>query len=265
MCLKWRNRKKPNVVGYQGQAANATRNTMMAPTFLNVGSETGCTLADLKVTGYDAPVWDEEEDGYVGGVSGTAFALQFLANNGSVTAKYYWIDDGEIAPGWYASGAGKAIDGGAESVKIPAGIAAWVIGRGMTLQTAGQVNANDVAIKMNATRNTACGNGMPVDLTLADLTVSGYAAPEWDEEEDGYVGGVSGTTFALQFLANNGSVDAKYYWIDDGELTAGWYASGAGKTIEGGAESVKIPAGKGMWIIGRGMILNIPSPISDAK
>ena len=121
-----------NVVGYLGQEANATRNTMMAPTFLSVGSETGCKLSDLKVTGY-TPAALNEDDEYEGGCAGGDFQLQFLNNNGSVAARYFWIDDGETAAGWYSSRSGAAISGGAESVKIPAGKGAWVIGSGYTL------------------------------------------------------------------------------------------------------------------------------------
>ena len=249
-----------NVVGYQGNTANATRNTMMAPTFLSVNSETGCTLADLTVTGYDAPVWDEEEGEYVDGCSGGDFILRFLNNDGSVAGAYYWIDDGETTPGWYANAGGKAITGGASGVEIPAGVAAWVNGKGMTLQSAGAVNKEDVAYTMNGTRNTATGNCMPVDLTLAQLTVSGYTAPVWDEEEGEYVDGCSGGDFILRFLNNDGSVAGAYYWIDDGETTPGWYANAGGKAITGGAASVEIPAGKGMWVNGKGMTLNIPAP-----
>ena len=120
-------------MGYQQLTANATRNTMLAPTFLNVGSATGCTLADLSVTGYDAPEWNDDDEEYEGGCAGGDFVLQFLNNNGTVAARYYWIDDGETAAGWYASMVGGAIDGGAASVNIPAGKGAWVIGSGMTL------------------------------------------------------------------------------------------------------------------------------------
>ena len=249
-----------SVVGYQGQAANATRNTMMAPTFLNVGSTTGCTLADLTVTGYDAPEWNEEDEEFVGGCAGGDFQLQFLNNNGTIAARYFWIDDGETKAGWYVSRSGTAIDGGASSVAIKAGVASWVIGSGMTLQTAGAVNTKDVALPMNATRNTAAGNCMPITLTLAKLTVDGYDAAEWNEEDEEFTGGCAGGDFQLQFLNNNGTIAARYFWIDDGETKAGWYASRSGAAIDGGAASVEIPAGKGAWIIGSGYTLNIPAP-----
>ena len=233
---------------------------MMAPTFLNVESATGCKLSDLSVTGYDAPEYVEEDDYYEGGCSGNDFVLQFLNNNGSVAARYYWIDDGDNAAGWYASMGAAAIEGGAASVTIPAGTAAWVLSTGKTLQSAGAVNAADVSFKMNNSRNTAVGNCMPTELTLAQLTVTGYDAPEYIEEDDYYEGGCSGNDFVLQFLNNNGSVAARYYWIDDGDNAAGWYSTMGAAAIEGGAASVKIPAGKGAWVLSTGKVLNIPAP-----
>ena len=66
-----------------GNTANASGNTMMAPTFLSVNSETGCTLADLSVTGYDAPVYDDEEEEYTGGCAGGEFILSILTSSGT--------------------------------------------------------------------------------------------------------------------------------------------------------------------------------------
>ena len=249
-----------NIVGYAQQTANATRNTMMTPNFLNINSATGCKLSDLSVTGYDAPEYIEEDDYYEGGCAGGEFILQFLNNNGSVAARYYWIDDGDNTAGWYASGVAEAIEGGAASVTIPAGTAAWTIGTGKKLVSAGAVNTSDVAFTMNATRNTAVGNCMPVDIKLSQFTVTGYDAPEYIEEDDYYEGGCAGGEFILQFLNNNGSVAARYYWIDDGDNVAGWYASGVAEAIKDGASSVNVPAGKGAWVIGSGKTLNIPAP-----
>ena len=249
-----------NVVGYQGNTANATRNTMMAPTFLSVNSTAGCTLADLKVTGYEAPVWNEDDEAYDNGCQGVDFVLQFLNANGSVAARYYWLDNGEVPAGWYKNTEADPIEGGAASVQITAGTAMWVIGSGKTLQSAGAVNKSDVAFVMNSSRNTAVGNSMPVEVSLADLTVDGYEAPVWNEDDEAYDNGCQGVDFVLQFLNNDGSVAARYYWLDNGEAAAGWYKNTEADPIEGGAASVKIPAGKGMWVIGSGKTLNIPAP-----
>ena len=246
------------MVGYAQQTANATRNTMMTPNFLNVNDAAGCKLSDLSVTGYDAPELNEDDE-YEGGCGGGEFQLQFLNNNGSIASRYFWIDDGETPAGWYSSRTGDAIENGAESVNIPAGTAAWVIGSGYKLQTAGAVNKADVAFKMNATRNTAVGNCMPVDIKLSKLTVTGYDTPELNEDDE-YEGGCGGGEFQLQFLNNNGSIASRYFWIDDGEMPAGWYSSRTGDEIENGPASINIEAGKGAWVIGSGYTLNIPAP-----
>ena len=59
-----------NVVGYQNLDSNASGATMIAPTFLNVTSSEKCTLADLSVSGYDAPVYDESRGRWSGGTAG---------------------------------------------------------------------------------------------------------------------------------------------------------------------------------------------------
>ena len=79
-------------------------------------------------------------------------------------------------------------------------------------------------------------------------------------EDVSFEGGCQGTDFIVQFLNNNGSVADSYYWIDNGEVSAGWYAKGDATEIVGGAASVTIPAGKGAWVIGTGKTLNIPAP-----
>ena len=127
----------------------------------------------------------------------------------------------------------------------------------MTLQSAGAVNKLDVALPMNATRNTAAGNCMPIDLTLARLTVSGYDAPEWNEDDEEFEGGCSHGDFILNFLNPNGSNAARYYWVDDGETGPAW-CNNSGTPID--ATKVELPAGKGAWILGSGMTLNIPAP-----
>ena len=245
-----------NVVGYQGLQSNASRNTMIAPTFLSVGSTAGCKLSDLKVIGYEAPELVDED--WEGGCTGGDFILNFLQNTGSAAATYYWIDNGILPAGWYASALGEAISGGAESVSIKAGTALWIRGSGMKLQSAGAVSKLDVAFETNTARNTAVGNSTPVALTLNDLTVTGYDEAELVDED--WEGGCTGGDFILNFLQNTGAAEATYYWIDNGVLPAGWYASALGDPIEGGADNVQIPAGKGMWIRGTGLTLNIPAP-----
>ncbi len=129
-----------------GNDMNASGATMAAGSFASVSAANGsCTLADFTVQGYDAPVWDDDEEDYVGGCPGGRFVVQFLTNSGTVESTYYWIDNGEKGQGWFASAGGTAIDGGASSVSIAAGQAMWIQGKGLQLVSAGAVNEEDIA------------------------------------------------------------------------------------------------------------------------
>jgi len=240
---------------------NASGATMAAGSFAAVSASNGaCTLADFSVQGYEAPVWDDDEDDYVGGCPGGRFIVQFLSSSGTTESTYYWIDNGEKGPGWFASAGGTAIAGGASSVAIAAGQAMWIQGKGLKLVSAGAVNEADIAFPTRSSGASAVGNATPVDLTLGRLTVSGYEAPVWDDDEDDYVGGCPGGRFIVQFLTSSGTTESTYYWIDNGEKGPGWFASAGGTAIDGGATSVSIPAGKGLWVQGKGLTLNIPAP-----
>lgn len=105
---------------------------MVAPTFLGVNSNSECTLADLKVTGYTPAVWNEEDEEFVGGCKGD-FTLRLLTATGTNEGIYYWVDDGEVTPGWYTNKSNGAIPGGAASVVIKAGRGLWCSGKGLTL------------------------------------------------------------------------------------------------------------------------------------
>ena len=93
----------------------------------------------------------------------------------------------------------------------------------------------DVVLRSIQICASAIGNATPVDLTLGKLTVTGYDAPTWDDEEEEWVDSCAGD-FVVQFLTTSGTVDAKYAWYDNGEKTVGWYNTN-GYAIEGGANS----------------------------
>ena len=232
----------------------------MSPTFSAVTSETSCTLADLSVTGYKTPDYDEEMDETTGGCVGATFCVQFLTSSGTTKASYYWIDDGNGHKGWYLTPECDEIDGGAQSVSITAGSSLWIVGRGLSLQSAGKVPDVDIVVQTSTSGAIAIGNATPVDLTLAKLLVEGYEDPEYDEEMDETTGGCVGATFGVQFLNTNGTTKNTYYWIDDGNGHKGWYASPECDEISGGASSIEIKAGDGVWVIGRGLSLRIPAP-----
>ena len=254
------------IVGYQNLNLKAGGQTMAAPTFLEVSSTTGCTLADLTVSGYTAEYYDENEEDYVGGVAPNAFVLMFLSSTGVASARYYWIDaplSKGISAGWYTDETGTAIEGGAASVAIEAGQALWIRGSGNKLTTAGAVGELDVEFQTRNGGQTAVGNCTPVDLTLGQMLVTGYTNEYYDENEEDYVGGVAPNAFVVMFLSSTGVASDRYYWIDAPKskgISAGWYSDETGKAIEGGATSVSVPAGQGLWVRGGGNKLYIPAP-----
>lgn len=121
------------IVGYQELNTPAVGNKMIAPTFVSVSSETSCTLADIKVTGYPALTYNTKTKKWQGGCQGGKFAVQILTSSGTCEAEYFWIDNGTLTPGWYADDVGTAIGGGASSVSIPAGMGLWTQGSGYVL------------------------------------------------------------------------------------------------------------------------------------
>ena len=254
------------IVGYQNLEQRTVGLTLSAPTFLNVASETGCTLADLSVSGYEKQAWNDDDEDYAGGVTGGSFILRLLDSSGRSEAAYYWIEqeaEKGIKAGWYADASASPIAGGAESVTIEKGRALWISANGLPLVTAGSVSEIDTAYRTRSVGLSAIGNNMPVNLTLNQLFVSGYEPQAWNDDDEDYAGGVSGGSFVLRFLDNSGRSEAVYYWIEqeaEKGISAGWYADTEGKPITGGATSVSVPAGKGMWVSGNGLYLNIPAP-----
>ena len=225
---------------------------MMAPTFLNVNFANKCTLADLSVTGYSAPVQNPSTGRWSGGTKGT-FNLQFLTSQGKADVVYRWYDDGTKL-GWYDKAGTVKI--AAETIELSAGKAVWCQTGGLKLVTAGSVNLADIAFKSESTGFTAMGNPFPVDLTLEDLTVTGYTAPVQNPSTGRWSGGTKGQ-FNLQFLTSQGKADVVYRWYDDG-TKLGWYDKAGTTKIDG--SKVDVIAGKGFWCQGAGLTLNIPAP-----
>jgi hypothetical protein len=231
-----------NNVGYQTQDTAATGFAMKAASFESIGAADGsATLADIKITGYDP--YDEVED--EGGTSGD-FYIQFLNASGKTTATYQWFDDDERV-GWVSGGS--IVD--TSTVKLPAAGAVWTKGAGLSMTSSGAVSDAEIVKKFASTGFEAIGNTTPVDLTLADLAVTGY--DPYNEEED--EGGTSGD-FYIQFLNASGKTTATYQWFDDDERN-GWVSGGS--IVD--PTKVTIPAGTGVWVKGAGLTLTIPSPL----
>ena len=251
-------------MGYQEIGTESVGNKMVVPTFLNVGESNKVSLADLKVTGYSAPSWDSKGKKWTGGCVGGKFLMNKIDESGLAIpgCKYYWIDNGTIGPGWFADALGTDIEGGASSVKVEAGLAFWTFGSGYKLVPAGAVNPFDIVYETKSVGNTAVGNASPVEISLNELTVSGYSAPSWDSKGKKWTGGCVGGKFLMNKVDESGLAipGCKYYWIDNGTIGPGWFADALGAAIEGGADNVKIPAGLGLWTFGSGYKVTMPAP-----
>ena len=212
---------------------------MLGAQFETVSANDGsATLADLTIGGYEK--YDEETD--EGGTSGD-FDVQFLTASGTLESGYSWYDD-DVRTGWFDRD-----DKPADNVKLDAAKGIWVRGGGLTMTSAGQVNANDIVITTASSGFRPVANTFPVDVKLSQLAVTGYDA--YDEETD--EGGTSGD-FDIQFLTANGKLAAGYSWYDDDERT-GWY-----DRDDNLSNNVVIPAGTGVWVRGGGLTIRIPAP-----
>ena len=261
-------------MGYQELESSESGLRMLTPTFLNVGESNKVTLADIKVTGYNAPWWDTsgKRPTNKDGCTGSKFSVQTLTTQGTTENTYYWLDymtgaETKVGPGWFSSPAGSPIEGGEGSVELAAGKSLWIQGSGLSLQPTGAVNPFDIEAKTSDSGLVALGNCTPVDLKLSDLTVTGYKAPWWDTsgKRPTNKDGCTGSKFSIQTLTTQGTTENTYYWLDymtgaETKVGPGWFASPAGSPIEGGADKIAIPAGKGLWIQGSGLSLIIPAP-----
>jgi len=247
---------------------------LISPTFLKVSESNTVTLADIKVTGYTPAQWQATKKGgqNVGGCTGATFGMQTLTTSGTKDQAYYWLDyytsaTTKVGPGWFANPDGGAIPGGQGSVELDTGTALWIQGSGLSLQPNGAVNPFDVVFKTASSGNVAIGNCMPVDVKLSDLTVTGYTPAQWQATKKGgqNVGGCTGATFGIQTLTTTGTKDQAYYWLDyytssTTKVGPGWFADPDGTAIPGGAGSVTVDAGKGLWVQGSGLNLVFPAP-----
>lgn len=255
-------------VGYQELATEGSGNTMLSPTFLKVSESNNVSLADLKVTGYTPPQWKKSGPVYknVGGCAG-AFKIATLTIQGIEDEAYYWFDvctsATEKKVGWFDAD-GNPLPKESASIIFDSGKALWIQGSGYRLIPAGAVNPFDIAVKTEGTGNVAVGNCTPVELPLNDLSVTGYTPPQWKKSGPVYknVGGCAGA-FKMATLTSQGIEDEAYYWFDvctsATEKKIGWFDAD-GNELPGGASSIKIPAGKGLWVQGSGYTLLIPAP-----
>lgn len=299
-------RQSPNhpcaAVGYMNKDTNEELYTMVAPAFQNVGKTT-YSLYDLKGGGYEASKPNTAaKPRYTGGCQPGDFEVRVLKNDGNVDTTlpgggmYFWADakTGFVSnpttygPGWftYDSSSGEFVEMAKEqmeAIRFDLGQAFWVAAGSMTLVSSGEVSKNDLEVDSNDDLYTAIGNGIPVDMTLADLTGGGYEASKPNTAaKPRYTGGCQPGDFEVRILKNDGNVDTSlpgggmYFWADakTGFVSnpttygPGWftYDSSSGDftaMTKEQMEAVKIPAGQGLWVKAATMTLIFPSPLAD--
>ena len=273
-----------NVVGFLNKDSNKSGHTMIAGTFANVSTAAKYTLADLSVTGYGEQWFDPDGECWEGGCQKNKFQLKVLNNDGSSAAVYHWLDfkDGETedeydvyGPGWFTKEGSKYTALTKEecaAIEFNQGQGFWTLASGYQLVSAGQVTDKDLNVKCNASGHTPIANAMPMELTLGDLSVTGYGEQWFDPDGECWEGGCQKNKFQLKILNNDGSSAAVYHWLDfkDGETEdeydvygPGWYTKEGSKytavTKEQCAE-IKFPAGQGFWTLGSGYQLVVPAP-----
>ena len=102
-------------------------------------------------------------------------------------------------------------------------------------------------------------------VSLADVAVKGYIPPSWGkakptDKKEKNLNGCIGGSFQISLLKPDGTVRESYEWLEyftsaTAKVGPGWFKDGNATPIEGGAESVLIDAGEGLWITGSGYSL----------
>ena len=243
-----------NTVGYQEKDLTFGGNAFVIQTFLPMGKTVSTTkLGDISVT----DDWDPTGD-----------FIATLQVSGDVDTGYtYLIQDyaealGGTVAGWYKSeevdGGDVSVSGLQDDVVLPyaQGFLAYN-NSGAKLRFAGEVVVGYTERATTLGGNAFSGNASPVDITLADLTVS----DDWDPTGD-----------FIATLQVSGDVDTGYtYLIADyaealGGTVAGWYLSAevdAGDVSESGVQNdVVISAGQAFLIYqNSGATVTLPSAL----
>ena len=281
-----------NIVGYQQVNVQNQGNTMIAPTFANVGITGKFNLNDISMTGYDPSEYDGEE--WDGGAKRNQLILQTLTKGGVVDQQYFWLDyingdnpdptseENDVFKGWYKYVGGKYVQMTNEerlAAEFDQGQAFWILSglkKVVKLVPVGAVGKADVAFAIETQGNTAVGNSRPVAITLGELTASGYDPSEYDGEE--WDGGAKRNQLILQTLTKGGVVDKQYFWLDyingedpdptseENDVFKGWYKYVGGKYIQMTQKELdeeEFDPGQGFWFLSglkkAGVKFNVPA------
>ena len=243
-----------NVVGYQAKELAYGLNDFVVQTFLPMGKTVATTkLGDISVTEEWDPLGDFIATLQVSGDVDTGYTYLIKA--------YAEALGGDVA-GWYKSeevDAGDvSVSGVQDDVVLPytQGFLAFN-NSGAKLQFAGEVVAGDTELATALGLNAFSGNASPVDITLADLTVS----DDWDPLGD-----------YIATLQPSGDVDKGYTYLIKayaealGGDVAGWYLSeevdGGDVSVSGVQNDVVISAGQALLIFqNSGATITLPSAL----
>lgn len=262
-----------NIVGYNSdKTVSGTEAGSMTSSFGAIGLTGKYKLSNLSVSGYDPAIWIDFLEMLDGGCQPGAFQVQQLDGHGATTNTFYWVDVADATrehvqyeAGWYVvkSGAYEMIDG---SIELDTCSCLWVFGKGLKLESSGQVVDSDIQVT-TAPNPDACGvaNGMAVNLTLDDLTVSGYDPAIWIDFLEMLDGGCQPGAFQVQQLDGHGATTNTLYWVDVADATrahvqyeAGWYAAKSGAYEKIDATKIPFKSGDGFWVFGKGLKINVP-------
>ena len=245
-----------NVVGYQAKELAYGLNDFVVQTFLPMGKTVATTkLGDISVT----EDWDALNGDYIA----------TLTPEGANSAEYTYLIKayaealgGDVA-GWYiaeeVNDGDVSTSGCQNDVVLPyaQGFLAYN-NSGAKLQFAGEVVAGDTELATALGMNAFSGNASPVDITLADLTVS----DDWDALNGDYIA----------TLTPEGANSAEYTYLIKayaealGGDVAGWYiaeeVNDGDVSVSGCQNDVVISAGQALLIYqNSGATVTLPSAL----
>ena len=205
----------PRLSPFVGYAQNGLKNgaTMVAPQFLNIGSEGAMPLVSLTPTGSDLS---------------DNVAVQTLDAAGYTVDNYMWVDWMGDDPCWI-DGDFNVVD---DTVTFAPGQGLWVYGSDSSqgFQSAGKVGTSDVVVTL---RNgaTGAGNPFPVALALNDILPAGSDLSD---------------NVAVQTLDAAGYTVDNYMWVDWMGDDPCWI-DGDFNIVD---DTVTFEPGQGLWVYG---------------
>lgn len=225
------------MVGYNGAALRSGGQAAgVGASFVNVDN-TDLTLGNLTVVGYDAEL----------GYDGFEVIAKKLNGAGVGGTSFYWCDyveDGTKYYGWYDEDMNEYNN---EEVIIGEGLWVYSPNANFKLQSSGSVPSSDISVNLRGGGQAKLvANPMPIQLSLGEITVSGYT------------GAYDGFEVIAKKLNGAGVGGTSYYWCDyeeEGETYFGWYDEDMNDYND-----EPVVAGEGLWIYSPSTTLSVVFP-----